>query len=373
MRVLQVMEATLGGTRRYLDDVAEALGPGPDFGLVYSLHRADSGFMRLLEKVRDAGWKLFELDMRRPINLPSDLKCAYMLQNVYRRFRPDVVHAHSSKAGAIARMATVGIRQRPRIVYSPHAIAVNLSWLYGTAEKLLASRLDALAAVSDSEREELRGLNLIPPDRVHVVSPSIRSDILVPEDRVQARHRLKLGPEPTVVAVGRLALQKDPLGFLTFVSSLHKRVPNLRAIWVGDGHLRRAVEERIDALDLRSVVSITGWLDDVRAYLAACDVFVSTSAYEGFSTVIAEALAMRRPVVASRIPGTVDIVTTEPTAQLYPPGDFEAASMLAERLLSDPVSAARLGERGQEVVLATFSREETRRGLERAYAAAAQL
>jgi glycosyltransferase involved in cell wall biosynthesis len=372
VRILQVMEATLGGTRRYLDDVVEALGPGHNFGLVYSLHRADSGFMRLLEKVRHAGWSLFELDMRRRINLPFDLKCAYMLQNIYRAFRPDVVHAHSSKAGAIARIATIGDRHRPRIVYSPHAIAVNLSWRYGAAEKLLASRLDALAAVSDSEREELCGLNLIPRERVHVVLPSIRSDVLVPEDREQARHRLKLQAGPIVVAIGRLAPQKDPIGFLTFVSALHKRVPNLRAIWVGDGQLRDAVEERIDVLGLQSVISITGWLDDVRGYLAACDLFVSTSAYEGFSTVIAEALAMGRPVVASRIPGTVDIVTIEPAAQLYAPGDFEAASVLAARLLSDPVLAARLAERGQELVLATFSREETRRGLERAYAAASQ-
>jgi glycosyltransferase involved in cell wall biosynthesis len=81
---------------------------------------------------------------------------------------------------------------------------------------------------------------------------------------------------------------------------------------------------------------------------------------------------MGRPVVASRIPGTIDIVTNEPAAQLYASGDFEAASVLAARLLSDPVLAARLGERGQELVLATFSREETRRGLERVYASGAK-
>lgn len=366
------MEATLGGTRRYLEDVVDALGSGGENGLVYSLDRADGGFLRLLEKVRRAGWELFELDMRRDIDVPFDLRCAFSIRNIYRSFRPDIVHAHSSKAGAIARLATLGFRQRPGIVYSPHAIAVNLSWVYGAIEKLLALRLDALAAVSESEREELWRLNLIPRDRVHVVVPSIRPEVFVPEERDLARKRLNLEPGPLVVAIGRLAAQKDPLGFVAFVSVLRQQVRDVRAIWVGDGVLREAMEERIDALGLRSVISITGWVDDVRVYLGACDLFVSTSLYEGLSYVTAEAVAMGRPVVASRIPGTVDIVTISPAAQLYPLRDFEAASFLAARLLSDPAMAADLGDRGREGVLSTFSPDETRRGLKRAYAAAAR-
>ena len=97
MRVLQVIEATLGGTRRYLEDISEALGVGEAYGLVYSLDRADDAFLGLLEKLRGAGWSLYELDMQRSIKPLHDIRCAFALRAVYRAFAPDVVNAHSSR------------------------------------------------------------------------------------------------------------------------------------------------------------------------------------------------------------------------------------------------------------------------------------
>lgn len=371
-RVLQVVEATLGGTRRYLENVFAALGDGPQNGLVYSLHRADAGFLRLLEKLAHAGWSLFEVDMRRNIDLRSDLSCVLALRAVYRSFEPRVVHAHSSKAGAIARLATVGMRHRPGLVYSPHSIGVHLGWIYRSIEHLLALRLDVLSAVTASEREQLRALHIVPAGRIHVVAPTIRSEEYAPRDRAEARRELQLTEAPLVVAVGRLTQQKDPLTFVDFVAALRERVRDVRALWIGDGELRAQVEERILALNLQSTIRITGWLDNVRPYLAACDLLVSTATYESFGYVTAEALAMNRPVVASAITGTVDVVTTDVRDQLYAPHDIATAVALAETFLRDEVHASAVAERGREHVLATFSTDAMRRGLAGAYAAAAR-
>jgi glycosyltransferase involved in cell wall biosynthesis len=371
-RVLQVIEASLGGTRRYLENVFDALGGGSRYGLAYSLHRADPSFLVLLERMRESGWSLFEIDMHRRVGLRNDASCTLALRRVYDSFKPDIVHAHSSKAGAISRLATIGMRRRPGVVYTPNSIGVNISPIYAWVERLLARRLDILAAVTPSEREELRALKLISPARIHVVVPTIRSDVFAPASRAQARHELALPDGPLVIAIGRLAPQKDPLAFADFTAALRERLEGVRAIWVGDGELRPALEARIAELDLQDTLTITGWLDDVRPHVAACDLVVSTAAYESFGYATAEALAMDRPVVASAITGTVDVVTTDTADQLYSYRDVSCAATLAARLLSDRTHAADVAARGRARVVSTFSTEAMRRGLAGAYAAAAQ-
>jgi glycosyltransferase involved in cell wall biosynthesis len=372
MRVLQVLEASLGGTRRYLDDLSHALGDGDRYGLVYSLDRADVAFPALVERLRRKGWVLFEVDMCRRIDPRRDLASVLALAKIYRVFKPDVVHAHSSKAGAVARLATLGMRKRPGLVYSPHAISVNLGRLFHAIERVLALRLDVLAAVSASERDELRSLKLVPAERIHVVTPTIDPAAFAPSSREAARGALGLGAGPLVVSIGRLAEQKDPLAYVDFVAALREHVGDVRALWVGDGELRGAMHERIAARGLTDVLTITGWLDDVRPYLAACDLLVSTSAYESFGYVAAEALAMRRPVVASAVTGTVDVVATDTEQQLYRRGDVRAGALLAERLLVDRERAERVADRGRSHVVAAFSTAMMRSGLTTAYAEAAQ-
>jgi glycosyltransferase involved in cell wall biosynthesis len=187
-----------------------------------------------------------------------------------------------------------------------------------------------------------------------------------------ARQALGLGDGPVVIGIGRLTAQKDPLSFIELAATLRTRVPGLRAIWVGDGELRGAVEQRVAERDLQSCVSITGWLEDVRPYIAAADLFVSTSRYESFGYVTAEALSMERPAVATRITGTVDVVTTDTEAQLFSLDDLSTAANLAARFLTEPAYAAEVGVRGRTYVNAAFSVTQTRRGLDSAYRAALQ-
>lgn len=370
MRVLQVMEASLGGTRRYLEDISAALGSGEQYGLVYSLHRADDAFVALVEKLRGRGWRLFELDMQREIKPLHDIRCTFALQRIYRSFEPDVVNAHSSKAGALARIATIGMKHRPAIVYTPHSIAAKHSMIYWMIEKALALRVDIIAAVTQSERDELRALDLLPLDRIRVVVPTIPSDSYVPQERNSVRIELGLSGVPIVVGIGRLTLQKDPLFFVNLTSALRSRVPNVRAFWVGDGELRGVVEERIAALELGSSLSITGWLEDVRPYIAASDVFISSSRYESFGYATAEALAMARPVIASEITGTIDVVKHDMAEQLFPLDDLDGAAARTVRFLDDPEFAAEVAQRGRTYVNATYSAAATRRGLHAAYDAA---
>lgn len=369
-RVLQILEATLGGTRRYLEDVFIAVGAGSQNGLVYSLDRADHGFLKLLARLRCAGWQLFELDMRRSMELTRDFGCVRELRNIFRAFQPDVVHAHASKAGAITRLATFGMKSRPAVVYSPHSISVRLGWVYRVIEHALSGQVDVLAAVTTSERDELRSLKLVPLERIRVIPPSIRAGEFTPRDRAEARKALGMPGGPLLVAVGRLVEQKDPLAFVDLIAKLRARFRGLRAIWVGDGQLRRAMEQRIAQLNLKGVLVVTGWVHEANVYLAASDIVVSTSLFESFGYATAEAFAMRRPVVASAVTGTVDVINGDAPELLYSCRDLVAAARLVETLLLDTRRASALAFRGRKHVLASFSTEETRRALTAAYAAA---
>lgn len=363
-----MIEATLGGTRRYVEDVFEACsGSGTVNGIVYASARADDGFLELLPRMRAAGWQIFHIDLHRAIELREDLAHARVLRAIFDRFQPDVVHAHSSKAGAIARLANFARRPRARLVYSPHAVAVHLGYKYVLIERLLATQLDILSVVSESERREVLGLGLVSERKVRVVTPTIRAERLAPRSQREARAHLGLDEGPYIVSIGRLAAQKDPLGFLEIVAALRDEIPNARAIWVGDGELFTEMQHRIEELRLGDAVTIAGWQTDVRPYLAASDVFVSSSTYESFGYVTAEALAMGRPVVASAINGTIDIVTLDTETCLYQPRDYRAAATATARLLRDPAFAAEIAERGRARVLDAFSPATTRRQLLETY------
>jgi glycosyltransferase involved in cell wall biosynthesis len=370
MRVLQVLEATLAGTSRYLDDVAHALGPGDEYGLAYSLHRADSGFTRVLGSLRSAGWRLYELDMQREIDLRRDYRNARALREIYRQFEPDVVHAHASKAGALARLAAMAVAQRPATVYSPHSINATRSLVARGIETLLASGLDILAAVTSSEYAELCALRLVPRGRTRIITPTISSDAIRSADRSAARQRLGIPAAPIVVATGRLVAQKNPLLFVELVARLRAIFPGIQAFWLGDGELNAVTQRHIAANDLNDNCLITGWLDDVRTHLAACDVFVSVAAFESFGYATAEAMAMARPVVASAVTGTVDVVRNDRDLQLFALPDFDRAVAQIAHFLRNPNIAVAVGKTGRDAVLATYSPDKTRRTLIAAYEAA---
>jgi glycosyltransferase involved in cell wall biosynthesis len=369
VRVLQVIEPTLGGTRRFLEDVFVA-SEGFHNAIAFATARADGAFFELLKQMQSAGWATYPLDLRREVNARSDIAGVARLCSIIEHFKPDVVHAHSSKAGAIARLAKLWLRRRIPIVYTPNAIASRLGWMYLAIERLLGPQTDVLAAVTQSEKAELLALRIVAERRVRIIVPSIRSDYFVPADREAARGGIGVGDAPLVVGIGRLAPQKGPLGFVDIIGALAARVPDVRAIWVGDGDLRKSMMEKIDAMSLGGRISIAGWRDDVRPYLAACDVFVSSSAYESFGYVTAEAFAMSRPVVASRITGTIDIVTRHRDHVLYLPGDYESAAAAVDAMLGDVTLANEVAAAGRDYVLTTFSPAATRRGLDEAYSAA---
>ncbi len=213
LRVLHVLEATLGGTLRYLENMTSALTPSPiNFGLAYATRRADHRLEPALELARRLHWNLYPIDMRREVHPASDLACACRLAGAIRDFRPAILHCHSSKAGALGRIASYGVWPRPRVVYSPHALALEPHYL--RIERTFRHLTHRFLAVSDSERDQLLGLGFGTSDSIGVVYPSIDAEVFAPRSQRSQREALSLPKGPILMGIGRMTRQKRPLDLL---------------------------------------------------------------------------------------------------------------------------------------------------------------
>jgi glycosyltransferase involved in cell wall biosynthesis len=258
----------------------------------------------------------------------STLAEALRLRALMHRIRPDAVHLHSAKAGLAGRLGP-----RPAgvpVLFQPH----GWSWLAAEGplrtaslawERVAARRTDLCLCVSDTEAREGRAHHV--PGRYAVVRNGVDLSRFRPADRrrqAQARDRLGVpAGAPLAVCVGRLTRQKGQDILLDAWPAVVRRCPAARLALVGDGDLQLAP---------RPGVIFAGAVDDVRDWLAAADVVVLPSRWEGLSLSVLEALAVGRPVVVSDIPGLAEAVAPG-TGRAVSPGDPAAlADALAERL-----------------------------------------
>jgi glycosyltransferase involved in cell wall biosynthesis len=368
IRVLHILEATLGGTLRYMENVAKATdGSEIVSAFAYGMSRADSRLSPFLDSVTKMGWASYATDMRREISVRNDFTSLQQLRRAVAHFAPDLIHCHSSKAGALGRAAVAMFPKAPARVYSPHALAAHLGGKYLRIEKMLSRHTDRFIAVSESERKEIVSFSLAEEQSVSVVYPTVDCDHFSPSSREDARRALGIGWGPLVVTIGRLTAQKNPASFIEIIQRLHERRPDVRAIWVGSGTGEVDFQALIKAAHMEHVIRVADWQHDVRKYIAAADVILSPSKFESFGYVAAEALSMNRPVVASDITGTRDIMRGDLQEWLYPADEPERAAQLLMQLLRSPDQAAKVGCIGRDEIKRRFSKERMRDTLVEAY------
>jgi glycosyltransferase involved in cell wall biosynthesis len=366
--VVHVVEAALGGVRRYFESMLAASEPlGLRQFVVYSPTRADPQFWAVLESMCLAGWTPLELPMTRSISPRADLGAVMRLRSALSTISPDIVYCHSSKAGGVGRLASATMRHRPALMYAPHALAIAFGRPYQAIEQMLSRRTEVITAISESESAQIVRAGLTPRE-IRVVPPTIDGSMWAPIEQYAARTRLGWDPDEVIVAgIGRMAPQKDPEAFVAIVAEAGRALGRpARAVWVGAGELERQCRALAGRLGVS--LEITGWQDDVRPFVAGSDVVVVPSRYESFGFATAEALAMERPVVGTNVAGTVDVLRN--CGALFEVGDnLGAGRMVAELVLTgrqNPAAWRAL----RESVLRRFSEAMMRDRLRSAYVSA---
>ncbi|MFO0958828.1 MAG: glycosyltransferase [Isosphaeraceae bacterium] len=269
-----------------------------------------------------------------------------------RRF--DVVQTWIFAANAYGRVAA----RRARVpVILTAEMAVDL-WK-GRSERIvdrsLARWTDRLIGNSRAVVDFYRDLGI--PESKLLCIPSGIADEEPPDiDPAAIRAEFGWGPETTLLLfAGRLYPQKCVEDLIMALDVLQHIRPNLRALIVGDGPLRERLERRSRAFTLLDrVVKFTGHRDDVPRLLAASDMLVLPSRYEGMPNVVLEAMRFRKPVIATAAPGTTEVVADGETGLLVPIGQPTELARAIRKLTDDPGQARRMGEAGRARVEAEF-------------------
>ncbi len=217
-----------------------------------------------------------------------------------------------------------------------------------------------IVAVSEALRRLVLGVGY-PSWRVLTLHDAVDVTTFSPH-RVQAsvgvREDLGCRPENLLVcAVGRLSPEKGHGFLLAAFREVIATVPNACLVLVGEGPLRSCLEAQAARYGLGDHVVFAGYRDDVEAIIAASDLLVMPSLREGFGDPIIEAMALGKPVVASRVGGMLEIVRDGETGLLVPPGDSDALAQAIIELLRDPQARERMGLVSRQVALREFSVE----------------
>jgi glycosyltransferase involved in cell wall biosynthesis len=290
------------------------------------------------------------------------------LAAIARDMRADVLHCHHYSPFVYGRLASY-LAPGTRTVYTEHG---RLSDSPPSAKRRLANRLIMagardLYAVSHDLRAHL--LQEAVPDRMQVIWNGIEpGDAPTPAAREAARALLGAGPGDRVVgAVGRLDPVKDFVMLVEAVALAARTRPELRLAIVGDGPERAAIELAIARLDAGEHVRLLGHRDDARALLPGVDLFANSSTSEGISLTLLEAMAAERPIVATRVGGTPEVVVAGETGLLAPARDAAGFAAALVEAAADPARAAAWGRAGRRRLLAHFTIDEMVRRYEAVY------
>jgi glycosyltransferase involved in cell wall biosynthesis len=261
----------------------------------------------------------------------------------------DLVHTHSSKAGILGRAAArlAGVRAVVHTVHgwSFHAFQPSVERrLYVALERAAAGVTDRLICVSSADRELGLRSRIGEASRYRIVRSGIDPSAFAPARGARERARQALGFAPGTVVVGTIANfkpQKAPLDFVETARLALARDPSLQFVFAGDGELRPEVERAIAQAGIGGSVRLLGWREDVADVLAALDVFLLTSLFEGLPRSLLQAIAAERPVVVTDTGGTAELVENGVSGFLVPPSHPAAAAAAVVALAGDPALRAR--------------------------------
>lgn len=341
-RVLLVTQPTDGGVFEHVT----ALGTG----------FAERGHEVLIAGPLESGIGVptSRLELVRAISPGTDAGAVARLGGLMRRWRPDVVHAHSSKAGAVARLARAA-RPRTPLLYTPHGYAFN-GWFeserergrYRAVERLLAPLTTMVLCVCEAERQLARSVG------------SRRTEVVyngVPEAAPSAPHPLLKELQERGPVVGVLSLLRPGKGLETLIDAapaLLAEHPGASIAIAGEGPDRSALEQRARALGVEDSVAFLGLIEGPGPLLAGIDVFANPSWAESFPLSTLEAMGAGVPVAITDVGGAAEAIVPGESGELVPPRDAAALARALAGLVSHAERARAMGEAARQRVEERF-------------------
>lgn len=314
-------------------------------------------------------------EMGRSINPFSDYKAYQKLKTIIKDFKPDIVHTHAAKSGALGRMAARAMKV-PVIMHTYHGHVFHSyfgkmkSQAYVQIERHLAKKSDAVIAISQLQQKELLyDYKIAPAEKFHVIPLGFNLDKFQtdqPAKRLAFRKEFNLKDDEIAIGIiGRLVPIKHHDLFLEAISFVQKNsAKKIKAFIIGDGETHTALEIKAKQLEINFTnnnsdpdanLVFTSWRNDVDVINAGLDIIALTSFNEGTPVSLIEAQAANKPIVSTRVGGIKDIVIEGKTALLSAINDNAGFCENLLKLVNDDVLRKELGEHSAELILNKFS------------------
>lgn len=315
-------------------------------------------------------------EMKRAIDPRADREAYRKVKALIKEFKPDVVHTHAAKSGAIGRLAASACKV-PVIVHTFHGhvfhsyFGKTKTQAFIRIERYLARRSSGIIAISDIQKDELaHTYKICPADKIQVIPLGFDLDPFNQDQeakRAGFRRRYGIADDEIAIGiVGRIVPVKNHALFVAAAADVLKHTgQKLRFVVVGDGDMRGAMENqfRIARIDYtyfpehaRQAQAIcTSWQTEMDEVFAGLDIIALTSYNEGTPVSLIEAQAASRPVVSTAVGGVADIVAEGKTGFIVPPNDITAFSKALLRLTEDISLRKCLASQGRAHVAEKFS------------------
>jgi glycosyltransferase involved in cell wall biosynthesis len=351
MKILQVAYSSrISGGEKVLFDLAVSLNKrGHEVIAVCP----DPG--QLPDELRKAGIQSTII----PFHKTYDIRAARRLAKLIRQEKIEVLHSHSMLTNIISRVA--GKLAKVPVSVSTEHLTMELARggrsgetiehlkarYYRMLDNYTSRYNQQVIAVSNAVRDDLVEQG-IPAARITVIQNGINIPDIDPAARDRIRQELGIKPEETVVgAVGRLSPQKDYPTLLRAFKEVKRSCPEAILLIAGDGYLRQNLEKLTNDLGIREQVKFLGYRSNVLEVVSSFDIYALSSLWEGLPLAVLEAMAMGKPVVATKVPGTEEAVHEGDTGFLVPLKDDQALSQRIIDLVRNQEKAQAMGETGR--------------------------
>ena len=292
-KILYIVEAMGGGVFTYIVDLANELVNEYDMYIAYAVRKQTP---KNYKEYFDDRIHLIEVkNFGRAIDASKDLKAFFEIKNIADEVKPDIIHLHSSKAGALGRFAFNG--NKIPMFYTPHGYSFLMEdckpmkrVIYKVVESVCAKRNCTTISCSVGEHQETLKLTKRATYVNNGINMAELQDIMDKTEKVE--HPF------TVFTLGRICYQKNP----TLFNEIAEKLPDIRFVWIGDGELRKELKSKN--------IEITGWADRATAirYAVNADVFLLPSRWEGLPISLLEAMYMKKTCVVSNVIGNRDVI-----------------------------------------------------------------
>lgn len=311
-----------------------------------------------------------------PLHPVKDLLALMNLIFFLKKNRYHIVHTHNSKAGFLGRLAAkfAGV---PVIVHTVHGFAFHDQepiWrqnLFRNLERRASRWCDKMIFISQPLIDWALREGVVTEDKAVKIYSGIELDQFGPvteDTKNRIRSKWRIGHEDVVIGVvSKLWEGKGHAILIKAFKELRKEIKDIRLVIVGEGYIYNELRNLVHMLGLKDSVLFTGFQMDVSEIIATFDVAVLPSFFEGMGRVLLEAMAMEKPVVASRVGGIPDLVEHGVNGFLVSPGDVLELSNTIKKIVRDKKLAHEMAEKGRKRITEQFSAEAMVQSIEKVY------